>query len=226
MRILLHAGTHKTGTSSFQQFMVDQADWLRAQGVEPYIETRPEAPGPNAALLAHDLLRAEVMTGSRLAGTMPPAGLGRMLQAIGHMRGVIAAARGRDLLISAEAFGFFRKAEERQWLAAACHGLPIVPLVVFREEAGWRRSWRAQIARNPGITPERMSAPGFPLLPDWWFDRGAIRRFWERTGPLVEVDYDAARARDGSVLPALCAALGLPRPPACDIWANRTPEMA
>ena len=226
-RIIIHLGTHKTGSTSFQQFMVEQAEWLRALGIEPYFEARAgAAPGPNAALVAHDLLRAEVVTSARLGGFVPAPSWRRLRSTARHLRAILAAAGGRDLLISAEAFDFFRTGREQRALRIAFDGLAIVPVVAFREDSAWRRSWRAQMARNPHVSAADLADPACPLLAEWWFDRAAIRQFWQCVGPLVEVDYDAALAADGDVIPALLAAIGLPPPPAAAIWANRSPQAA
>lgn len=116
--------------------------------------------------------------------------------------------------------------EARALRLIAGPGVTIVPLMAMREDVAWRRSWRAQIARNPDITAADMASPDFPLLAPWWFDRAAIRAFWQNIGPLAEVDYDTALAADGDVIPALLAAIGLPRPAAAAIWDNRTPVAA
>ena len=226
-RAIIHLGTHKTGSSAFQQFMVERRAWLRGQGVEPYIEDRPGAfAGANASSLAHDVLRPGVVTGSRFAGVIPAPSRARLYAAARHVRGFAAGCAGRDVLISAEAFGFLREAGELRRLRLMLGpGLgAIVPLVAFRAEAGWRASWRAQIARNPGMTPAMMADPAFPLLADWWFDTAAIRACWAAAaGAVAEVDYDAAVARDGDAIPALLAAIGLPAPPGAPIRANVTP---
>ena len=33
MRLILHAGTHKTGTTSIQKVLADNRDWLRERGL-------------------------------------------------------------------------------------------------------------------------------------------------------------------------------------------------
>ncbi|WP_339445002.1 hypothetical protein, partial [Pseudomonas hunanensis] len=103
---------------------------------------------------------------------------------------------GRDLLISAEAFDFFRTARERRALRIVFGGRPIVPLVAFREEDGWQRSWRAQMARNPHVGAADLADPACPLLAEWWFDRAAIRRFWRGIGGPFPGTIDRGKAVD------------------------------
>lgn len=101
-RIIIHLGTHKTGSSSFQRFMVEHGDWLRAYGVEPYVEARADAlPGPNAVSVAHDVLRAGAMTGPRFNRKVPPPSWQRLRATARHLRQTLARAAGCDLLISA-----------------------------------------------------------------------------------------------------------------------------
>lgn len=221
--VYIHAGTHKTGTSSFQAMMVARRDHFLAHGVQPYLEPREGGPDGNCHTLAHAVLRAGVITGMRYAGAYGAptcAGLRAVARAV---RRCMDEAEGRDLLFSAEALGFLRHPAELARLRFLFGRAPvrIVPLVVFRQDDAWRASWTGQIARNPPLAAD-MGRPGFPLLAPWWFDKAAIRDFWQSAGPLREIAYDEALARDGSILPALMAAIGVPMPADGAYWLNRS----
>ena len=220
-QVFLHIGTHKTGTTSFQSLLVSHAEHLRAHGVEPYLETRGGQIDGNCFALAHDILRADVITGSRYQGRLPKPGLARLIRTAIHVRRFLAATGARKVVFSAEAFSFLREPAEwlRLRLVFGFSGIIIVPLVVFRDEADWRASWNDQIAKNPKLGPH-MQEPGFPLLRDWWFDKAAIVRFWSRGGNLRIIDYDEQMARHGDILPALLAELGVPRLPAMAYRTN------
>ena len=45
---------------------------------------------------------------------------------------------------------------------------------------------------------------------NWYYDAQAIAAFWSDIGPLVQIDYDGVMAGEGSIIPAMMAALGLP----------------
>lgn len=225
-RIFIHLGTHKTGTTSFQRFMLERREWLRRAGIEPYIETREGAEDANCYRLVHDVLRAEAMTMSRYIGAVAPPHEARLAALACHVQEFLARARaaGRSVLFSAEAFSFLRNAAElgalRRVLGAEVGR--IVPLVVFREDAAWRRSWVAGIARHPVAGP-RMADADFPLLGDWWFDKQAIRAFWAQLGPVRAIEYEAAMERDGDVIPALLGAMGLDCPGDLNFRLNVSP---
>ncbi len=48
------------------------------------------------------------------------------------------------------------------------------------------------------------------MLGDWYFDVDAVVAFWSHFGEVRRVDYGAATAEHGSVVPALVAALERP----------------
>ena len=210
-RIYLHIGTHKTGTTSFQAMLVEQAEHLRGHGVEPYVERRGGGSDGNCFALVHDILRVEAVTGSRYLRLVARPGFWRLLATARHVRRFLGAARGRDVVFSAEAFSFLRTWAEwaRLRLVFGFFGVRIVPLLVLRNAADWRASWLDQIAKHPLMGP-RMGDADFPLLADWWFDRGAICRFWAQVGDLRVLDYDAVMARDGDIVGALLAQMGVP----------------
>lgn len=91
-KIFIHLGTHKTGTTSFQQFMLERQSWLRQQGIEPYIETREGTENPNCYALVHDLLRADAMTTSRYAGSVPLPSAIRVARLTTHLQHFLAMA--------------------------------------------------------------------------------------------------------------------------------------
>jgi hypothetical protein len=72
-RIILHAGQHKTGTTSIQHYIERHAEFLKRQGIWPFRDWTPdlrgEARGPlpcNAKMIANALIRADLMTPARI----------------------------------------------------------------------------------------------------------------------------------------------------------------
>jgi len=118
----------------------------------------------------------------------------------------------RDLILSAEAFSFLRTEREarmmRRFLALTRRR--VVILLVTRNETDWRASWEAQIAKNKKVSRILASTdPAIRIDADWYFDLAAIRAFWSGLGELREVDFDAAVAEDGNIVPRLYRAAGI-----------------
>lgn len=199
----LHIGTHKTGTTSIQRAL----QMRRAQ-----LERRDIAlhPAENAFLWADRFTRAGVMTSPRMQGALTPPTLDD-LQAF---PGEVARIRGprRDLVVSSENFIFQRDALEafamRTLLMAGFARLVVI--VAFRRMADWRASRKDQLIKTrlwdrQKALPDQSCVDGA-----WYYDPPAIRAYWSRMGELREIDYDAAVAADGSILPAFARALDIP----------------
>ncbi|RME16983.1 MAG: hypothetical protein D6801_04355 [Alphaproteobacteria bacterium] len=215
-RIILHVGTHKTGTSSFQASLAANRARLEADGIVPVArkggDGRPGAEAYNLAGLANLFIRPDLATPPRLRapGREPkPEEAARRRRLFARR---LAEDPAETLLLSAEGFCYLRSAEEAGWMRdfLAETGRAAQILLVLRGEAGWRQSWRNQLARDTrvrralGALPEARRPDG-----EWYFDRAALTGFWAGQGALTVVDYDAALAADGSVLPALYRALGV-----------------
>ncbi|MGL6208496.1 MAG: hypothetical protein ACRC14_01545 [Paracoccaceae bacterium] len=199
----LHVGTHKTGTTSLQYALRRKRGILAKTGVKVW-------PEQNAWRLANLFLRPTMQSNTRAKGNAVPPTLAEIRAA----HGIIVGNLGdfRQMIISSEQFCMLRQPIEAFGLSSILGDLfdRIIPIVTFRNDADWRASWQGQI-RRAGVwefqtgLPDDQSANG-----DWYYDRAAIIAFWQDFGPVRVVDYDAACARDGSILPAMAEALDQP----------------
>ena len=216
-RLYVHIGTHKTGTTSFQDSLGQNRATLAAQGFVPLSQTMREINGEtwedfNCVRLAHSVLRPGVATIARLAWGVYDAVPEKRRTDWAEMRRKAAAAEAApNLILSAEALSFLRTEVEAAQVAQFFEliGREVVVIVAWRPEAEWRRSWQTQIDKEPWRRQQLAADPN--LIPpdgDWYFDPPAIRAFWSRFGPLIEVDYDAAMAAEQNILPALYRAIG------------------
>lgn len=202
--LYLHIGTHKTGTTSFQELMREQADDLRAHGVEPWC-TRDGV--SNAWQLAHHFLREDLPTPMRLRGLSSIKPGGGMQQFVRHVE-----KSGRPAhLVSSEAFCFARSPAESEALKIELQDLFswIRPIVVFRAASDWRRSWLMQLTKMEVAAAIKAVSEHNRVSADWYFDQSAITAFWQEIGLLTVIDYDQEMARNASILPALLSAIGL-----------------
>jgi hypothetical protein len=125
-------------------------------------------------------------------------------------------------IMSAEAFCYMRAKQECQSLTEyfAALEVSVVPVIFFRQESEWRRSWEAQLDKSSIGRDARLKQI---LLDDWYFARKDIEAFWRDVSPsTIVLDYNQAVASDGSVVPSFLAAVGLPRTlDSGSAWLNR-----
>lgn len=226
--LYLHVGTHKTGSTSFQRYLKDHQEDLGSAGVTVLMTSGPDGrPSANNLALAHSVLRPGLRTGMRMRSDDAPGGLRAYARQSRALRDSVNGSRGDHLLLSAEAFCFARtRAEEwRIRLLQSYCGVAIRPILCFRNQRDWRRSWEAEIEkwrsseiRSPGIGMNN-------VLESWYYDRDAILAFWRRFGEVRVVDYDLAMAQHGSIIPALLEAADAPRMESDGYWLNsRSPK--
>lgn len=197
----LHVGTHKTGTTSIQAAVAQRRDALVASGVAVW----PEA---NAQQLANHFIRPSLWTIPRMLGVSAPVDVAifdELALRMGEVRGDAG-----DLFISSQEFCMMRDALEAQVLKGTLRQVfaRVVPIVAFRDVDDWRASRADELNRigmweRQDSLPDALSSDG-----DWYYDPPAVRRFWAQIGEVVELDYDRAVARDGSILPDFARALG------------------
>lgn len=205
-RLYLHVGTHKTGTTSLQAYLRDNKAALKSQGLTVLTE-KHKAHGEIATCLgfAHGILRDGLQSVARMTGAMPKAGSMRgFLYRAEIRRQLKAMPRDGRAVLSAEALCFARMPEEADRLRKVFEKLDIeiVPVICFRNEADWRTSWENELQRFAEQMTRPFGTGTNDIRGEWYFNAAAIAAFWEQFGPVRRVDFDAAVARDGSVLPS------------------------
>ena len=244
-RIYLHAGTHKTGSTSIQQFLFVHKGELRRRGYavledidDSPISPRPKAPVTNCLLIAHLFLRDDFGSQMKLRWNVRRYGLANRWRGLRALRRKLSEAGGSDIVISAEAFSFLRNWREKLMLRIAFAGYRLVPVVFLRERESWLASWEKQI----GWLRDKMEEEGrmangmvddyrqhaLSIDPDSTNgDPVAIRRFFGDRA--IYLSYEEALERWGSTVPAFLAAIGLDPesfPDHADFWENRTARKA
>lgn len=197
-RLILHIGTHKTGTTSFQRLLADNETILQAQGVFAVSEPKHRrADGPrsfNCVGMADLFLRPEVLSGARLRqhwiSQLP---LEARQNELSQRQTLLAGRTEEVMVLSAEVLCFLRTASEqadvRHFLAALERRVQIV--LVTRDMAEWRASWASQLAKDPKVAQGMIGlAPAQRIDGPWYFDLEAIRQFWQPLGQVIELAYD------------------------------------
>jgi hypothetical protein len=225
VEIVIHAGQHKTGSTSIQHYLADNREFFQQQGIFACPAwtsglTGLEQPvrNCNAGAIAHAIVRETLATPGRLRAKHPviPEPLRR--QGIARVNRALRAVPERAVILSSEAFSFLRQPEEFARIEELCTGLSFRAVMFLRDPRSWRESWRLQLAHAKLI--ERPGAVADCGIFDfdetsWLTDHQAIRNFWR--GHCTFLAYEEAREKHGSVIPAFLGELGLD-PAACPGW--------
>jgi hypothetical protein len=229
-RLYLHAGTHKTGSTSIQAMLEHETALLRDRGIKVvYDHISRQFMRTNCNCVAHAFVRGDLWTISRTLQHAETEFGARNV--IDHFRNQLSDERFHTLIVSSEAFCFMRNRDERKALVRelAKFDLHVTPVLFLRDDANWRRSWEAQIAKVPSMQRLREQHPDrFTLLDDWYFNKDALRDFWRSISPdPIFLDYDAEVAEAGSVIPSFLRSLALPPELHSDrYYFNRSPPSA
>jgi hypothetical protein len=205
LRAIVHVGTHKTGTTAFQQY-VDRwrEELLRDHGVLvhrglflpshlelPALVIRPELATPDRWLLDHqyetdaDTLKAAIRT--------------------------TVESNAPTVLFSAEGLSFMRTDEEALRLRQLLAPRAITPVVVLRKPADYLRAFRVSHSRwfsRPSSDPSSVAY----WEPDSWLaGYDDLRASLQLIGSEAHaIDYDEEMATSGTVIPALMRSVGVP----------------
>lgn len=212
-RIILHIGTHKTGTSSFQRSLMANTETLIARGVRPLREevlhSAKRQHRTNVSGIAHLFIRPALRTVARINGSVEDLTPSQTAERRDRLAQRLMEITEPLVIISSESFCFLRSAEEQAQLRKTLEqvGRRVETLVVFRDDASWRTSWQNQIHKRPEVSAQ-IAPPGQGdgLLDDWYFDKAAIRHFWSPFG-LREIDYGASE----NIVETLYQAMNVPR---------------
>jgi hypothetical protein len=221
-RLILHAGTHKTGTTTIQSVLAANRTWLADHGLI-YPEGGDIFPGNRPH---HKWSHA--LTG---VPAREPNKVGKYLA----YTDALAAGRG-TILISAEPLYrhvqgidefpacppheyWERRARYVENCAAALRGYDVTVVIWFREKASFARSLFAEMRRKGRVTGNFESF--VEAYANWMdYDRhlALFRRFFER----VEVGSFEESVRKG-LAAAFFSTIGFPMPPGADVaWERRT----
>lgn len=209
-QLFLHVGTHKTGTKSFQAYLVDHLTRIRSQGVAVATERHPRLGLlANCFSLPNAVLRPGLMTIARMTGIAKTPGFWQRARSKALVTGFLLDRTAARFVLSAEGFCFARDSGELVRIKAlfSAPDLEVIPVVCLRADDAWRASWLGQVER---LQPHYRLPHGQginDIRGDWYFDKREILRFWQQVGPVRTVDFDAAVRQHGTIIPDLLAAM-------------------
>lgn len=230
--LFLHAGKHKTGTTSFQDYVLRHRDWLAGQGLHVFMAPSHRIihegkPIIKAIRLANAVIRPELKIGPRLRGKLETfENFAARKKACEEFNAQLHAVDASKILVTSEDFSLLRHDGERKLLDIMFEGFRLRPVLIFRETSDWMRSWSKQVIKLSRQFPEE-AAKGRGLfrtdVNSWLIRDEEIRNFFGPGGAYLS--YEDLMRGDGSVIPGLLAAMGIDPDMAPDhenIWLNAT----
>ena len=197
-RLFVHIGTHKTGTTSFQDWLLRHETELQARfGLGVYRGAIPNNREVGLACASPDR-------------SLPTRGIPQWVDPEWrrHVGDLVAAQleRNEDLILSCEALSFLRSTAEVEHLARMVRGRNVTILVALRNRTDFLRSWADHLQRDRYKLSKDPRSFAYVGADSWLADYdvllGAFREVFGHER-VRTIDYDAAIDRDGSVIPSL-----------------------
>jgi hypothetical protein len=224
-RVVLHVGTHRTGTTSLQHFLHTQAELLASVGAAyppGFLFPSVHSELPLLAARAEWLWPARI----RLPETRRPAWLAA---AAAHVREQLRAPIQPVLVYSHEDLSYLRTDDELERLRDLL-AVPSVDVVVcLREPGAFLRSYRDQLTALGFELSDDRDSFAYVGEDSWLVDYEALlggyrRWFGADRVHVIDFDADADTGAEGSIIPAFGDLLGIPRaslPPLDTYFLNR-----
>ena len=208
--VVIHAGIHKTGTTSIQYFMHANRDALRAHDVDYYSGVyRPE----NHVELHLASLRRERDSNFKLSSGIVVND--RLVERIGdRVRRYIAGSACRRVVFSNEGLSLLRYPDEMARLKAMIPTERIQIILYTRSAEGFLRSYSRQLLKDPRALPKVIDKDSFAYTAadSWLVDfKDRIDRFRSAFGSshVSVVDYDEQMRTIGNVIPSFLSLIGI-----------------
>lgn len=198
-RVFLHIGTHKTGTTSFQKWLRENEDALRGRfGLGVYRGGFPNNREVGLACANVDRL-------------LPVRQIPQWSDPVwrDHVRDLAAAQMRRSeptIIVSAESLSFLRADDEIRRVADMFADREVTILLTLREPSDFLASWSRHLTRGQYTLSDDPTSFAY-VSADSWLARyddliAAYATVFGRER-ILTVDYEAANAEHGSVIPAL-----------------------
>lgn len=218
--IVIHAGTHKTGSKSLQQFLADNASYLLEAGFDLY---RGNQRNPSNHIELHlAALRKERDSFARWNFPEIAEDITYYDQISKRTRSFVLNSQGKNQIFTNEDLCLLRYEDEfdrlKHLVVAETNEIKIVLFV--RNKDDFLRSYTGQLLKKPGRLPSAdPSSALYVEANSWVADFRALVDGYSSAfgkGNVTTIDYDREVALRGNVIPAFFDAIGIPMPPHCD----------
>ena len=222
--VVLHIGTHKTGTTSFQASLATSATSLESHGIHVFQSVLSDIAGWSHELalisVRHEL---NIPLRCMFPDSSLPSMQSQMLQdCISQMK-----SPARRVVASHEALSFIRTRQEVERLVDALDERVCKVVCVLRDAESFLQSWKNQLAKtgyatNSAHFESYMNTDLASWIVDWDELIDVYAGVLGREAVTV-LDYDREVQNHGTILTALWSACGLPetlRPNHSAQWLN------
>ena len=210
--LYLHIGTHKTGSTSLQDYLINHAKALEGQGLAFYngmIE-----PGNHLELHVASMRTQRMSFSKEKYNISNTPDYIRLVSE--NVRRFQNTHNDKDIIFTSEAINLLRHDDEIEQLKDILHSstYEVKIVCVFRNPIFFMKSYRAQIkkAQNRHFSDDPKSHL-YVEDDSWIFDYEAVREIWTRhfgAKNFIELNYDKIMDASNNVLPSVLGALGLP----------------
>jgi hypothetical protein len=220
MTIYLHAGTHKTGSKSFQAVIAENREALARLGYDVFHGTQRNPRNHTELHLAALRSQRDSLAKHNWPEMIFGAAFEDKVQS--SVQGFLKGSMLPHQVFSNEDLSFLRYPDEFARLLRL-FGRPsdqFVVVLTLRNKADFLTSFRTQILKKPGRVPLQDPASALYVEEDSWLvDYNALICAFRGVFCHVRViDYDKATGCDGSVLPALLRAIDVD--PSAFAWTD------
>jgi hypothetical protein len=210
---IIHIGTHKTGSTSIQQFLLSNREYLEANGLA--FLSAPDGK-PNFKMLFHASCAPSRRGLMRLKqpGIVRRAFLARRVRR--YLASAARASNSLTLIVSSELLSLLREPGEMDTLRALFPpGTPLTVMVCLRDKDGYLASMKRQLAAQKIETSLKQGYSNYVEADSWLVDYDALlAAFRWLTSDVRIVDYTAAVASGENVILPFLRAAGVKQPPA------------
>lgn len=203
-RVILHIGTLKTGTTSFQRWFSDNESTITtATGARWF-----RGAFPDAREIAAVCIDEGRQTPAMALGFFPEPGTPEWetwaREVRQSVRGQIDSS-DRMLVVSCEALCLLRTPTEMQRLTELFDPATTQIVLTLRSPEGFLSSWKQHLEHDFFRRSADPTSFAYVGNDSWLVNYDQLRGAYASVfaNPLTIVDYDAAMARDGSIIPAL-----------------------
>jgi hypothetical protein len=212
-QLIVHVGTHKTGSTSLQRFLLDHALDVSRKGVEVY---RGEFRDANHIELHLAAMRGERDSFAKLGickHVTIDAGYRRHVS--DRVQAFIGSCHEPRIVFTSEDLCWLRHDDEIDRLRTILgvgHG-EVKVVLYLRNKLDFLRSYTAQIHKVPGRMPSNDRSSTLYVEPDSWLvDYDALVATYQRgfgAGNVAVINYDHEMRTVGNVIPSFLKVLGL-----------------
>ena len=205
-RVILHIGTLKTGTTSFQRWFADNETAITAATGARWFR----GAFPDAREIAAVCIDEGRQTPAMALGFFPERGTAEWDTWAGSVRQSVRDqidASDKPLVVSCEALCLLRTPTEMQRLGELFDPATTHIVLTLRSPEGFLASWKQHLEHDFFRRSSDTSSFAYVNEDSWLVDYAQLRRAYESAfgAPMTVIDYDDAMARDGSIIPALAA---------------------